>query len=103
MWTPNDFTVSTSLDAIAAHADCIYRMVWRFDFSAPGFCWINFGESGNSSTLRQAMVALKSELSKASQVHLGERFVIRSMGRFDQHVTTKFHLDGAPAKSLLML
>ncbi len=31
------------------------------------------------------------------------RFAYRSLGRFDQQETTKFHLDGAPDQSLLVL
>ena len=30
-------------------------------------------------------------------------FLIRSMGRFDQQETTKFHVDGAPPESMLVL
>jgi hypothetical protein len=33
----------------------------------------------------------------------GKPFTYRSMARFDQQETTKFHLDGAPAESLLIL
>jgi len=33
----------------------------------------------------------------------GLRFTYLSLGRFDQQVTTRFHLDGAPPASLLML
>jgi len=48
------------------------------------------------------MVTLKVGLSEVLS-RSGKRFIYRSMGRFDQQVTTKFHLDGAPPESLLML
>jgi hypothetical protein len=49
------------------------------------------------------MVDLKKRLSEVG-VRRGRRpFLFRSMGRFDQRETTKFHLDGAPAESMLML
>ena len=49
------------------------------------------------------MVELKGLLSDLA-VQRGRRpFAYLSMARFDQQETTKFHLDGAPAESLLML
>jgi hypothetical protein len=48
------------------------------------------------------MVMLKMELSGCLS-RLGKQFIYRSMGRFDQQVTTKFHVDGGPSESLLML
>jgi hypothetical protein len=80
----------------------IFNRVWRFDFSAPGFCLIDLGSGIDSKTVRFSMVAIKTKLSRIL-ARCGKRFVYRSMGRFDQQVTTKFHLDGAPAESLLML
>jgi hypothetical protein len=46
---------------------------------------------------------LKKRLSEISVRRGDEPFSFRSMARFDQQVTTKFHLDGAPAESMLIL
>src|SRR5258708_31161424 len=80
----------------------IFNLVWRFDFSAPGFCLLDLGPAVDSHTLRPSMVTLKTQLSDVL-AHIGKMFIYRSMGRFDQQVTTKFHLDGAPLQSMLML
>jgi hypothetical protein len=84
-------------------ADQIYQTVWRFDFDAPGFCLIDLGPGIDSHALRSSMLALKQRLSEINIGQTGKSFVFRSMGRFDQQETTKFHLDGAPNESLLML
>ncbi len=84
-------------------ADDVYRRVWRVDFSAPGFAWLDAGRGVDSHTLRAGMLGLKVGLSAVHENRTGQRFAARSVGRFDQQVTTKFHLDGAPARSLLML
>jgi hypothetical protein len=49
------------------------------------------------------MVNLKGHLSEVHRRRTGLPFLFRSMARFDQQVTTKFHLDGAPDQSLLIL
>jgi hypothetical protein len=49
------------------------------------------------------MLQLKEQLTAVCFRHNGERFVYLSLGRFDQQETTRFHLDGAPDRSLLML
>lgn len=84
-------------------AEKVFDLVWRFDFTAPGFCLLDIDPGVDSHTLRSWMVALKERLNKVG-VRRGRRpFLFRSMGRFDQQKTTKFHLDGAPAESMLML
>jgi hypothetical protein len=84
-------------------AEKVFDLVWRFDFTAPGFCSLDIGSGVDSHTLRSWMVDLKERLSEVG-VRRGRRpFIFRSMGRFDQQETTKFHLDGAPAESMLML
>jgi hypothetical protein len=84
------------------NASDIINQVWRFDFRWPGFYLADLGTGVDSRTMRSAMVSLKSELSDAL-AQFGKRFVYLSLVRFDQQVTTKFHLDGAPPESLLML
>ena len=49
------------------------------------------------------MVDLEREFSAVAEARGGKRFRIASLGRFDQQTTTKFHLDGAPDESLLVL
>ena len=46
---------------------------------------------------------VEASTSEIALARTGKRFNYRSMGRFDQQTTTKFHLDGAPPESLLML
>src|SRR4051812_36229913 len=84
-------------------AEQVFDLVWRFDFNAPGFCVLDFGPAVDSNTLRSWMVALKRLLSEISVHRGGHPFRFASMARFDQQVTTKFHLDGAPAESMLIL
>ena len=81
----------------------VYDLVWRFDFTAPGFCLLDAGADVDSHTLRSWVVELKERLSEVSVLRGGRRFMFRSLARFDQQVTTKFHLDGAPEQSMLVL
>ena len=86
-----------------AIADHVFHLVWRFDFTAPGFVLLDIGPGVASHALRSWLVALKERFSQFS-VHVGGKpFLFRSMARFDQQETTKFHLDGAPAESMLIL
>jgi hypothetical protein len=86
-----------------AFAEKVLDLVWRFDFSAPGFALLNAGSGVDSHTLRELLVALKVQMSEIGVRRNGKLFKFRSMARFDQQVTTKFHLDGAPAESMLIL
>jgi hypothetical protein len=56
-----------------------------------------------SHALRLAMLTLKERLSDICFRRTGRRLLFRSLARFDQQETTKFHLDGAPDQSMLML
>ena len=86
----------------SAIAEKVFDLVWRFDFASPGFCLLDAGFV-DTHVLRFWMAALKSRLGEIS-VHRGGRpFLFASMARFDQQVTTKFHLDGAPPESMLIL
>jgi hypothetical protein len=93
----------TPQDLIAAKAGAILDAVWRFDFSAPGFCLLDLGPAVDSHLLRALMLDVKERLSEVVSRRCGVRFAYRSLGRFDQQETTKFHLDGAPDQSLLVL
>lgn len=88
---------------LATHAEIIFEAVWRTDFTAPGFCLLDLGRAVDSHGLRSLMVRLEERLGEVAIRRGGEPFACRSMGRFDQQETTRFHLDGAPDQSLLML
>ena len=87
----------------AGFAERLFDLVWRVDFSAPGFCLIDLGSAVDSHTLRSWMVDLKNSLSEILFTRRQVGFLYRSMARFDQQETTKFHVDGGPSQSLLML
>jgi hypothetical protein len=91
-------TASNQHDVVT-QAERVFDLVWRVDFGAPGFCLIDLGTGTDSHAVRSSMVLLKNKLSEVG----GVAFSFRSMGRFDQQETTKFHLDGAPAESMLIL
>lgn len=81
----------------------VFELVWRRDFSQPGVALLSFPADVDSRALRRFMVTLKRGLDERVQRVTGRRLVYLSMGRFDQQVTTKFHIDGAPDESFLML
>jgi hypothetical protein len=89
--------------SLAAHAEEILESSWRHDFSAPGFCAVELGRDVVPRDLRALMLDLKERLGEISARRGGARFAFRSLGRFDQQETTKFHLDGGPDASLLVL
>ena len=88
---------------LLTQAEAVYDLVWRADFTAPGFAVLDIQPGRDSHTLRSSLVALKQRLSEISVRRGRGTFVYKSMARFDQQETTKFHLDGAPEQSLLML
>ncbi len=106
MHTEDRFLIDVSEaphDLLIGNAERVFDTVWRFDFSAPGFCLLDLGPAVDSHQLRSLMLDLKERLSEVGSRRCGVRFAYRSLGRFDQQETTKFHLDGAPDQSLLML
>lgn len=107
MRTLDDYTLTLTGKTASHHfqtaAQKAFDLVWRIDFTAPGFCLLDLCADLDSQELRHTMVALKQHLSDFAVQRAGQALVYRSMGRFDQQETTKFHLDGAPAASLLML
>jgi hypothetical protein len=84
-------------------AERAFGLTWRFDLDGPGFCLLDAGPEIDSHSLRQAILTLKERLSDLCFRRTGRRLLFRSMARFDQQETTKFHLDGAPDQSMLML
>jgi hypothetical protein len=90
-------------DGWDAAAPTVFTQSFRTDLAASGFALLTFLAPPNSSTLRRAMIRLKEVLGVIFLRATGRYLVYKSMARFDQQVTTKFHLDGAPPESLLML
>lgn len=84
-------------------AEQVYGLVCRNDFSKPGFALIRLPESTTSSIQRMLMVNLKDHLAALFQTERGTGLSWFNMTRFDQKNTTKFHRDGAPSESLLIL
>lgn len=98
-----DVSATSGPNLPAATVEKVFDLVWRFDFTPPGFCMLDLGPGVDSHDLRSWMLALKEWLSQIAGQRINRRFACRSVGRFDQQETTKFHLDGAPAESLLVL
>lgn len=84
-------------------AETLFPLVWRRDYSAPGFALVDLGTTTTSTALRSLMVELKREFSAICRTQAGNDLIYQSMGRFDQQNTTRFHRDNAPEESLLML
>lgn len=74
----------------------IFNQVWRTDLSGQGYYLLDVGIV-DSKTLRQRMFEVKDKLSDFVP------FGFKSMGRFDQQETTRYHQDGGPDLNLLML
>ena len=102
-WKLDDYCLDLSATSGSVVAEKVYDLAWRFDFTAPGFCLLDLGSGVDSHTQRSWMVSLKGRMSEVGVNRGGKPFVFASMARFDQQVTTKFHLDGAPAQSMLIL
>jgi hypothetical protein len=98
-----DLTSSPDRGGVARAAAAVFERVWRYDFAAPGFCLLDLGPAVDSNGLRGLMLLLKERLGEVCRARTGRRFALRAVGRFDQQETTKFHLDGGPEASLLML
>jgi hypothetical protein len=82
-------------DNVSAVAPEVFRRVWRTALEQPGFALVRFAREGSSHELRRAMVGLVRAFPII--------FVPERVGRFDQQVSSKFHRDGAPPTSLLVL
>jgi len=82
-------------DNVSALAPEVFRRVWRSTLDEPGFALVRFSRAVSSKELRRAMVELVGAFPIA--------FVPERLGRFDLQVSSKFHRDGAPLASLLVL
>jgi hypothetical protein len=77
----------------------LFRAVWRMALDEPGWAVLIPAEPFDSIGIRREMLWVLAALGDEA----GNPFVIERLGRFDQQVTTKFHRDGAPDASLLIL
>ncbi|MGJ8760424.1 MAG: hypothetical protein ACSHXA_07745 [Polaribacter sp.] len=77
--------------------------VFRTNTDLPGFVYLDFGENRTSPELRAIMVALKNELSAFTLKKFNKELSYHWLVRFDQQVSTPFHLDNAENQSFLIL
>jgi hypothetical protein len=84
-------------------ASFVFPAVFRTGFEEPGFALISLPDSVSSSDLRRFMVALKDGLSAQYHARTGRHLTYLSLLRFDQQNTTRFHRDGGPDESYLIL
>ena len=105
MWTTIDYQFAPDESSPSPSRDIerLFDAVWRTDFATPGFAVLDLGPNLDSHDLRALMLQLKDQFDAVGERRSGVRFAYRSLGRFDQQVTTRFHRDGAPDQSLLML
>jgi hypothetical protein len=82
-------------DDVSASAPEVFRRVWRTGLDQPGYVMARFDREPSSHQLRRAMVDLVGGFPVG--------FVPERFGRFDQQVSSKFHRDGAPLASMLVL
>jgi len=80
-----------------------FNGVFRTSIEKPGFVHLDFGTQIDSYKLRAIMVGLKKELSKFTTEKFKKALKYQWLGRFDQQVSTKYHLDNAGDQSFLML
>lgn len=77
----------------------LFRSVWRTTLDEPGWAILIPPEPFDSFHIRREMLRVLAAFGEVA----GGSFVAERLGRFDQQVTTKFHRDGAPNASLLIL
>jgi hypothetical protein len=95
-WKPLDYLITIpSAAGFTATARTLLELVWRTTLDQPGFVVVRFATAPDSGQLRRAIFDLVAAMPVA--------FVPERLGRFDQQVSSKFHRDGAPPASLLLL
>ena len=95
LWTESEYCLDCSGSDVTELAHLFHRRVWRTSLDEPGIALIRLPKSTTSMHVRRLMF----EILEAMPV----RFVPERLGRFDQQVTSRFHRDGAPSSSLLLL
>lgn len=81
----------------------IYDQVCRNKFDEPGFSHIKLCYEIESKEFRVLTIKLIEKLNKVYFENRKEVLKCITMGRYDQKETTKFHLDGGPDESYLVL
>lgn len=99
MMTPAPLTIPFTDRLHEAAARQLVAQVWRRSLDPPGFAVLTPARPVTSEELRRFLFALGDAFGEV----VGTPFVAERLGRFDQQVTTKFHRDGAPEASLLLL
>jgi hypothetical protein len=102
-WSPDRVCFHSQSHDVTSLARAVYDRTCRVNFSAPGFCLLNAGNSMGSIAFRQFMVELKSAMAAIHEQLGGKTLIYLSAARFDQQNSTKPHLDGGPDESFLML
>jgi hypothetical protein len=90
-------------EEIALLASLCADHVFRTDFTVPGFALLSIPAPVSSPDLRQCMVLLKEARSTEYHKRTRRYLAYLSLLRFDQQNTTRFHRDGGPDESYLML
>jgi len=107
MHSPSSYqTVLTQIPESAdwpALAQRVLQQTFRTNFEAPGFSLVSFAMPISSEAFRACLIELKIALDALFFAQTGRHLVFRSLARFNQQNTTKFHLDGGPEESFLML
>lgn len=97
-------TLADAPDGIPADVGrLLLSRVWRSSLDQPGFALVRFAAPIASRGLRRTMLAVADIFGDIAAEEGKPRFVPERLGRFDQQVSSRFHRDGAPAASLLLL
>src|SRR5262245_48318137 len=98
LWQPAEYTITLPHPLASDLADAagrLFDLVWRTTLNRPGFAVVRFAGPVDSRELRRVMLDLVAAMPV--------KFVPERFGRFDQQVSSRFHCDGAPPASLLLL
>lgn len=90
-------------DEITLVTNTLFEQVFRTDFNKPGFSLLTLDKHINSINLREIMLSIKDEFDKIYLSKFGKPLYYLTIGRYDQKESTKFHLDGAPEESFLII
>jgi hypothetical protein len=97
-------TLSTAAVRLPAAAGrLLTRWVWRTSLDQPGYALVRFASQVSSHDLRRGMVLIAEAFGEVAAAEGKPWFVPERLGRFDQQVSSRFHRDGAPPASLLLL
>ncbi|WP_179348414.1 hypothetical protein [Winogradskyella pacifica] len=91
-------------ETIKQIANTSFQAVFRTTMETPGFIHLVFSKKEITPyQFRSIMIDLKKELSKLSVSKFNKKLSYHWLVRFDQQVTTPFHVDNAADQSILML